>query len=335
MTNAINVTNDLLLIYNTNSADSATVMNYYLAHRPNVGGANVLGIGCPTNEIISSVDFSNQVLAPYANWLTNNPAKRPQYVILFLDMPSRVIDIGIHTWPSVQYMLATNIPGYKPFVTSINMNGTNDCIAYIDKIASLGTLISSNSPLLSASAGGYGNTNWYFDDTRYYYNSPAPSVGSNALSGVLRVNSTASVTYSNAVDSGLVSHITSGYNVAGYMSWGFHSSLGSIYATNGNVQWSGNSGWWIIETVESFNGQRAGDGGNFLMWFSSCAFGGTNYSNTPIGAISSPDEPGAFGVCDTGKFFGLWASGKNFGICAWSLLTTDEFQAVGDPFITK
>src|SRR5665213_3126945 len=45
LTNAINVTNDLLLVYNTNSVDSAFVLNYYLAHRPGVGGANVLGIG--------------------------------------------------------------------------------------------------------------------------------------------------------------------------------------------------------------------------------------------------------------------------------------------------
>ena len=50
-TNAINVTNDLLLIYNTNSTDSATVLNWYLAHRPMVSGANVLGIGCTTAEI--------------------------------------------------------------------------------------------------------------------------------------------------------------------------------------------------------------------------------------------------------------------------------------------
>ena len=70
VTNAINVTNDLLLIYNTNSTDSATVLNYYLAHRPGVSGANVLGIGY-TNpistgyyETVTPTDLTNQIFAP-------------------------------------------------------------------------------------------------------------------------------------------------------------------------------------------------------------------------------------------------------------------------------
>ena len=336
-TNSINVTNDLLLIYNTNSADSTTVFNYYLAHRPGVGGANVLGIGCNTNESITSTDFTNQILMPYLIWLNQNPTKRPQYLVLFLDIPSIVANAA-----SVQYQLYTETPGGQPFVTSINMNGTNDCIGYINKLAAFGT---NGQLVISASAGNYGNTNYVLDNVRYLNptNYP-PSIASNAITGLIAVGvQTNSIYYLDGYENGInLPHLTNAVNVAGYICWGWHSSLGSDYATtNGTVQvkWSGNSGWWIIRTEESFNGQRAG--GQFLSWFSSSAFGGTNYSNTPVGGVTYVNEPLA-PATDNAGYFGMWASGKSFAICAWNTINiyTDlgyppAFQMVGDPFVTR
>ena len=75
-----------------------------------VGGANVL-VGCSTNEIVSRTDFTNQILAPYIDWLNRNPTKRPQYLVLFMDIPSRVEDAAV--FPSVQYQLSTEAPGPK------------------------------------------------------------------------------------------------------------------------------------------------------------------------------------------------------------------------------
>ena len=139
--------------------------------------------------------------------------------------------------------------------------------------------------------------------------------------------------------SSLPPHISSATNVAGYISWGFHSSLGSDYAvtTNQNaVRWKGNSAWWIIETVESNNGKRVSDSGNFLQWFSASAFGGTNYSNTPVGAVSYVDEPNTAGINNPEIYFGLWAAGKNFAICAWnSRGETVLLQVNGDPFVNR
>ena len=98
----------------------------------------------------------------------------------------------------------------------------------------------------------------------------------------------------------------------------------------------GTNRWWIIETVESFNGQRASSSGNFLKWFSSNAFGTNNYYlNTPVGAVSHVDEPGLFGVSDAAKYFGFWASGKNLAIAAWNSRNTPFFQAVGDPLVKR
>src|SRR5260221_468771 len=162
----VNVSRDLLLIYNTNSTDSVNVKNYYLAHRPMVSDANVLGVSCQAVEIYtSSPSFTNDILTPVLNWLTNNPTKHPQYYILFLDIPSRIEDTNHPASGSVSVSLSFAVPNRKPFITSINMNGTNDCRGYIDKLETLAT----NSPgkvVLRPSSGGYGNTNYYFDDMR-------------------------------------------------------------------------------------------------------------------------------------------------------------------------
>ena len=174
----INVANDLLLVCNTNSADSKTVKDYYLQNRPMVSNANVLAINFTNSanyESILPMDFTNIILAPVTNWLVANPTKRPQYVVLFLDIPSRVDtntqfeSYGTNQIPSVSYQLATTVTGWQPFVTHINMgasntvNHTNDCIKYIDKLVNFGT---NGQLFISASAGGYGNTNYYIDDTR-------------------------------------------------------------------------------------------------------------------------------------------------------------------------
>lgn len=70
-------------------------------------------------------------------------------------------------------------------------------------------------------------------------------------------------------------------------------------------------------------------------WFSPSAFGGTNYSNTPIGAATQVLEPKLAGVNNCSVYFGLWAAGKDFAICAWNSRMAFWLQAVGDPFVTK
>ena len=369
----VDVTKNLLLIYNTNSADSAFVKDYYLAHRPMVSGANVLGVGYNNSvspgyyETITPTDLTNQIFAPVLDWLAANPTKRPQYVILFLDMPSRVYDNAtfptngyypgydpsVGQYPSVSVQLGLIAAGWQPFAMHINMgttntvNRTNDCIGYINKIEFMGTNHVAGGLMISASSGRYGNTNYYFDDTVNAVYSIVDGGGLVGEQGVIRngassnaveyindspdpyccVNSAGQFTYEG--------HITNGVNVAGYLSYGSHSSLGNLFANNGAVQWSGNSGWWIIETIESFNGQLYQCCYSTVMeWYASGAFGGTAYSNTPVGAISNTDEPGA-DIDASETYFGLWQEGKSFSICAWNAKRTVCFQAVGDPFVQK
>ena len=244
-------------------------------------------------------------------------------------------------------------PGWKPFVNHINAGSLADCEAYVDKIANM----ASNSPgklTISASAAGYGNTNYVLDNVRTgtgygIYGSDYTTDGylvSSATNNLIADGvPPSSILYNDGLDTITITNgstnvynapqISSATNVAGYICWGEHSALGETYATNGFVQWSCNSGWWIIQTMESFNGQRSGcNQGNFVQWFSSNAFGGTNYSNTPVGAVSQVEEPESYGLENGPIYFGLWAAQKNFAICAWNGRQTPFFQAVGDPFVT-
>jgi hypothetical protein len=336
----VDVSKDLLLIYNSNSIDSFNVCQYYMANRPGVSDANLLGITCPTNEIISPSDYTNYILTPVTNWLATNATRRPSYVILFQDIPSR-LDIPSRTGSttSIQYELHTALPTWSPLITAINMNGTggtSDCIGYINKLTNMaGT---NQTLFISANAAQRGNTNWYFDDAHGAY--PSVPIGLEGAEGVESSGVPSSaVTYTPFTN---VTHITNGTNVAGYFTWGVNGYLTNTYAIDGTISFNGSNQWYVIATAESFNGQRLTGQGNFLEWFSSGAFGGTSYSNTPVGAISHVDEPDAQADYTFG-YFGSWASGKSFAISAWigqigtygPGYTDEDFQAVGDPFVKQ
>ena len=89
-------------------------------------------------------------------------------------------------------------------------------------------------------------------------------------------------------------------HVAGFVSWGAYAAgAGSESFTNGtSLHFYGNSGWWIIETAESFNGRWEYDGGQniFHEWFVKTTVGSTNYENAAIGAVSHTAEPDLTGV---------------------------------------
>ena len=65
----VDVTRDLLLINNTNSTDSIFVKDYYLAYRPLVSGANVLGIACSNRPSFFPDEYTNVFAAQVrAGW---------------------------------------------------------------------------------------------------------------------------------------------------------------------------------------------------------------------------------------------------------------------------
>jgi hypothetical protein len=231
------------------------------------------------------------------------------------------------------------------------MGDTNACIAYINKLALMGSNFSPGRLLISAGgAGGYGNANHVIDNIRHgagfadnYTTSgwfgPAATNGlaSSGVpsSAVLYTNGTETI--SNGITYNLP-HLTAAANVAGYMSWGGHSSLGAAYATSGELQWTGHSSWFIMATIESFNGDTNVSGmgmGNFIEWFSPNAFGGTNYLNTPVGAVAHVEEPFTAGIENMQVYYGMWAAGQNFATSAWAARNTPYYMVVGDPLVRR
>jgi len=334
----VDVSKDVLLVYNTNtnSTDSSNVCAYYLAHRPMVSGANVRSNACLTNEIITGAEFTNQFLNPMLDWWAAHPTKRPQYVILFPDFPSTYSytnqDMSTH-YVSSSVSLRDSVAGLQPFVTSINMRTTNDCRAYIDKLEYIGTTYSPGKVVISATGNGtYGNTNYYFDNA--LPTDVEPTQGTLAKNGAVENGAWPSaVMYAGPTNA----HIALATNVTGYLTWGANGGQGAGYATNGTVVFTANSRWYVIETIESFNGKRdANTGqGNFLDWYSQSAFGGTGHSCTPVGAVSHVYEPGDGAWNNPAEYFGLWQAGKSFGACAWNSKRNDRLQVVGDPLVKK
>jgi hypothetical protein len=210
--------------------------------------------------------------------------------------------------------------------------GTNDCIAYINKLASMASNNPPGTLFISASAGGYGNTNWYFDldYTDGYLE------GLLAEEAVTNADPTASVFITD-----YPAYITnfSATNLAGYFTVGYDGGHTTNYALDGSVVFSGSSGWYIMGDVDSYSGERPPITQNpgqssFITWFASNAFGGTYYSNTPVGAITSPIEPGF--EDNTSNYFGNWERGKCFIFTEYSGSDNPvACQIVGDPFVVK
>jgi hypothetical protein len=74
--------------------------------------------------------------------------------------------------------------------------------------------------------------------------------------------------------------------------------------------------------------------GNFVRWFSANAFGGINYSNTPVGAVCQVEEPLLTGV-NSSAYLLDWERGFIFAEAAWDSSRTPFFMAVGDPLVTR
>jgi len=133
--------------------------------------------------------------------------------------------------------------------------------------------------------------------------------------------------------------------MAGYACWGAHSRLGHQYSLESTppgahieVKWGSNSDWWIIETMESFNGMPYKGHGDYFMWFSKHAFGGTDaepYSRTPVGAVTHSDEPGRPNWNIPEVYLPLWAQGATFSYSAWASPGDAVFTGVGDPFVRR
>jgi hypothetical protein len=128
-------------------------------------------------------------------------------------------------------------------------------------------------------------------------------------------------------------------NLAGYISWGVYGFIFQDWSRY--VGFTTNSAWYIMTSIESWNGLWGNEQGqtlgqySFHHWFDSIAFRGTNYSNTPVGAVSDVGEPGGACFIDFKTYFRLWAQGKAFAVCVWNAPARSSVQATGDPLVRR
>lgn len=141
----------------------------------------------------------------------------------------------------------------------------------------------------------------------------------------------------------------SGINVGGFNSDGFHGDLyldGTGTVSLGNVagQWETNSNscrltgynWFIASNYESFGGdmleaERTASHSPFSRQIKPQAFGGSNYSNIPVGFVGSQLEP-YYGGIEYNHYFDAWFMGRPFIECAYIGLNNIHYAIFGDPF---
>lgn len=359
---------NLLVVYNTNlnpivsdGATLKTLKDYYLEHRPGISSANVLGVNTTTSlENIGEADFNSTIRAPIVSWLQapENSNKHIRYIVMMYGMPTRVqsppygpatVEFGsvdyrvsrafqsLNLRSGVEYRSGSNsryMPDYHQgttvLVSRLDMGTAEATKAYIDKLSVAGAAAGSGL-IISGQSAGVGSSTYYFDDVTI---SSLVGIGKNSQNAVLAENPSAKTVYSKT------DHIFTASGVKGYMTFGANGQIGMDYAIDGKIKFSGKSGWYILQTIESWNGQRFNTGwpgtgqGSFVDWFAKNAFGSANYENTPVGAVSHTSEPGGSGV-NSADYFRLWERGYFFIEAAWASRNTVHFMATGDPFVTK
>jgi len=101
------------------------------------------------------------------------------------------------------------------------------------------------------------------------------------------------------------------------------------------VTFTGNAGWWIGMSAESFNGIYGGNHGDPTEFFARTAFGsGSNdipdYANTPLCWVGYTSEPVGNGPVEDSDYFERWARGWSTLEAAWAGGINQRFLVVSD-----
>ncbi|MSR78832.1 MAG: hypothetical protein EXS59_01665 [Candidatus Taylorbacteria bacterium] len=340
----------VLVVFNKSDPESVDLKNYYIANRPEFSGGNVLAVdynpakscsgeaNCLSGEVMYKYWFKDSTINPIEGWIKSHPDSKIRYIVLMKGIPSRLVNPSADEdgiFGGVQYSISRR---FEVLVTSLNMGSSEATKRYIDKLKLMYERMPSKASIVSSQGTGKNGTTYYMSDATalaFKNDNPNAKVFADKLK---RVRPGVKLMY-RGFDEPVISNAT---DVSGFLSRGLYGyAYSGKYAIDGTVRFSGNSGWYIIETMESFNGVwTAGDvpgenfQGNFVKWFSKNAFGGSNYENTPVGAVTHIEEPSLSGV-NNPDFFSCWDSGEVFASCAWHSRETPYFQAVGDPLVAK
>ncbi len=354
----------VLVVYNQDWQESVETKNYYLANRPGFLNANTLSIhfSVPSNcsdisclaralEIVSYAELRAKLVEPIISWLRAHPEKDIRYIVLMRGIPTRSpgSDTNVVAYRSGDPMQSAQYLVYKSvadefakevFPTSLDMGSLESTRHYIDKIKAVYSFMPVKAVLVSARGTPFEGSTYYLSDAQRQFDKK----GEERAKAVMTTLRTAYPALPLSYKAYEETPISIAPDVAGFFSWGIYEYKNGTgpggwngdYSINGTVRFSGKSGWYLIQTVESFNGlwQAAGHQGNFIKWFSPRAFGGTDYQNTPAAAVTYVIEPSPSGI-HSPYLFVCWERGNPFAYCAWKSYVAQGSQAVGDPLVTR
>ena len=253
--------------------------------------------------------------------------KGTTYPLIFQTFLS-LLDLSFQWRVAIAPFIPLNYPGTPFLATHLDMGSKEATLAYIDKLAATYKKMKQPNFIISGENADIVGDTYYLEDTERIH-----SFGNNAVAAANLLKNLPTLR-TPTVELHTSNHITQATNVSGYLTWGANGGLGARYPVDGKVKFFGKSSWYLINTVESFNGRRVVEQGNFVRWFSQNAFGGTHYQNTPVGAVTNVEEPYLHGVSSE-HFFMMWELGFLFIESAWTARRTPYFMAVGDPLIKK
>ena len=202
--------------------------------------------------------------------------------------------------------------------------------AYIDKLSRMFNSMPAPQMVISPSGSDKEGGRYYFEDVGGFGKEGGNPVSENASAALRKLNSSVSLDFR---EQGVGSYITDASDVKGFITWGYNGGRGGNYANDGSIKFRGDSDWYLMQTVESFDGQRTTHQGNFVDWFSANAFGGTNYENTPVAAVTHVEEPMLVGVHGR-DLFRIWEEGQLFADAAWGSHGRPVMMEVGDPLVS-
>ena len=347
---ALDPAKHILIIYNADSSDSMALKNYYIANRPGMATANVLGVtGIPDTTSTTVAATITSLMDQIYNWLVANEAEKPiRYAVVMRGIPSRQSTMGALVtdlyWLLYDrgYRTGTSYNAASDRFTRYEYPGTTclpawlDCgsypasLAYIDKlkaVADAGGLQADGVTIRGTPVQG---DQWYLDEKRSL--TTYPSILADDAAQLLTEGIAAEdITYQSVITGPA---ITACADCAFFMCWGLYAH-GANWPNADTVIMSGNSSWWLAASVESFNGMYAhATHGDPTEFFAADAFGGAAYENTPIGFVGHTAEPWLSGVSSK-LYCASWARGWSFAEAAWSGAQTYNLLVVGDPLVTR